>query len=249
MNPNAKKIEPMSGSGPFHAPVPRQQIQPMQPVAHPRGWLRKIATLGMPGLVIIVAIALMQLFAPPHLKPAYILAMALSQYENTIIAETKEEKAAAEELIAQARADGERQAEIVFQADLKAIEFDYQQKFATVQAQLQNGIAAYQSLYDRANMIQQGALQMENALLQYKQQAIRDTQGGKSFIANAADIGCVFAPEFCEVGNKVRQGMADDLVSAGRRGTGQITRDLLDGMPHPADLQAGAMLPPPVQAR
>ena len=244
MQPNTQKIEPMSGASPFQPPSARPQIQPMQPPARPRGVLRMLATLGMPGLVFFVLLALAQIFAPPNLKPAYLLALALAQYENTVIAETKEEKAAAEELLAQARADGEKEAELKFQTQFKELEFMYQEKLVTVQTQLQSGLAAYQSLYERANFIQQAVYQMEGTILQHKQQAVRSTQGGKELVANVADVGCFFVPELCKVGDGIRDKMSDELVDAGRRGAGQVSRDYLQGIPDPAQLQAQMMLPP-----
>ncbi|GAB5489651.1 MAG: hypothetical protein Pars2KO_32210 [Parasphingorhabdus sp.] len=168
-------------------------------------------------------------------------------YEVTVIRETLMDKTKAEELIAQARTEGEREAEIAFQTQLKELEFIYQEKLVTVQAQVQTGMDAYKSLYERANLIQQAVYQMEGTVLQYKQQAIRDTQGGKSWVANAADIGCVFVPELCKVGDGIRDDMSDELVRAGRRGAGQMSQDYLRDLPDPASLQGQMMLPAPVQ--
>lgn len=245
MSQQSNNIQPMGSGGGNSRPASRPQLQPMQPVVQPRGWLRTLATLSMPGLVIVFFLGLMQLFAPPQWKPAYLLAAAMSQYEVTVIRETLVDRAEAERMVAEARAEGEREAEIEFQAQLKELEFTYQAKFATVQAQLQSGMEAYKSLYDRANLIQQAVYQMEGTVLQHKQQAVRDSQAGKALVANAADIGCAFVPELCKIGDNIRDDMADELVDAGRRGAGQVSQDYLRGLPDPAQLQSQLMLPEP----
>jgi len=249
MQNQTKKIEPMARSGNFSQPATRQQIQPMQPVFQPRGWMRTLLTLSAPGFVIVACLGAAELFAPTKWKPTITVGEAIARYEVTVIRETLMDKTKAEELIAQARAEGERQAELAFQTDLKELEFTYQEKLVTVQTQLQSGLAAYQSLYERANFIQQAVYQMEGTILQHKQQAIRSTQGGKELVANVADFGCFFVPELCKVGDGIRDKMADELVDAGRRGAGQVSRDYLQGIPDPAQLQARIMLPPPIAAR
>jgi len=246
-NSHRSRSFPSGEPGNFSPPARRPQIQPMQPSTQPRGILRTVLTMGMPGLVIIFILGLMQVFAPYDWKPAVMVGKAIATYEVTVIQDTLMDKTKAEELIAQARADGERQAEIVFQTQLKELEFTYQQEFATVQAQLQTGMDAYKSLYERANMIQQAVYQMEGTILQHKQQAIRGTHGGKEIAANIADVGCLFVPDLCKVGDGIRDKMTDELVRAGSRGAGQISRDYLQGLPDPAGLQGRIMLPPPVQ--
>lgn len=249
MQNQTKKIEPMARSGNFSQPATRPQTQPMQQDDPWPKWLRVLATLSMPGFIIIFFLGLLQTFAPYDWKPTVMIGKAGALYEVTVIRETLMDKTKAEELIAQARAEGERQAELAFQTDLKELEFTYQEKLVTVQTQLQSGLAAYQSLYERANLIQQAVYQMEGTILQHKQQAIRSTQGGKELVANVADFGCFFVPELCKVGDGIRDKMADELVDAGRRGAGQVSRDYLQGMPDPAQLQAQIMLPQPVALR
>jgi len=168
--PHRNRTFPRGEPGNFSPPAPRPQIQPMQPSVQPRGLLRTILAMGIPGLVVLFALGLMQVFAPYDWKPSVLVAKAVAIYEVTVIQETLMDKTKAEELIAQARAEGETQ--------LKELEFIYQEKLVTVQAQVQTGMDAYKSLYERANLIQQAVYQMEGTVLQYKQQATRDTQIG-----------------------------------------------------------------------
>lgn len=241
MQNQTRKIEPMSGPGNFPAPVQRQPIQPMAPVARPGGWLRTLATFGMPGLVMLFALGLLQVFAPYDWKPTVMIGKAIAQYEVTVIQDTLMDRAEAEQRIAEARTEGERTAELAFQADLRAIEFDYAQQLATVQTNLQTSMNAYQSLYERTNQIYQGALQMEGTILAQQQAAIRDTQGGQAFLANGADLLCPLMPELCQVSDRIRADMAGDLVTAGRTGRGSVMRDMIRGLEDPASLRARLM--------
>jgi len=227
----------------FSQPSPRPKIEPMQPTMQPKRWLRMLATLGAPGIVILIGLGLVEIFASDDWKPSVLVGEAIATYEVTVIRETLMDKAEAEEKIAEARADGERQAEITFQEQLKELEFTYQEKLALSNAQFQSGMDAYKTLYERANLIQQATLQMESTLLQYKQQQIAQTQAGKSFVANAADIGCVFVPELCSISDTIREDIADELVQAGRHGAGELARGYLRDMPTAAELQARIQLP------
>lgn len=224
---------------------PASKSQPLPKTSMPRGLLRTLLSLTAPGFVIVACIGVAELTAPHEWKPSVLIASAMSDYENELTEQTLAIREEAEQRIAEARAEGERAAEIRFQEDLKEIELAYNAELQTIQANLQSGMDAYKSLYDRANMIQQAVYQMEGVMLNYRQQAIRDTQGANSFLANAADIGCVFMPEFCGVSDNIRTDMADQLNDAGRRGAGSLARDYLLGLPDPAQLQGQLMLPPP----
>lgn len=213
------------------------RIEPMQPISQPKRWLRMLATLGAPGLVLMAGMATVEVFAPEDWKPSVMVGEAIAKYEVTVIRETLMDRAEAEEKIAEARADGERQAEIDFQEELKKLEYTYQVKLAHANSQFQSSVDAYKSLYERANLIQQATLQMETTVLQYRQQQVAGTQAGKSFVANAADIGCVFVPELCDVSDNIRDDIADELVRAGRHGAGSIAQNYLRDMPTAAELQ------------
>ena len=227
------------------AAKPASKPQPLSSTPIPRGLLRTLLSLTAPGFVIVACVGIAELAAPHEWKPSVLIASAMSDYENEVTAQTLAIREEAEQRIAEARAEGERTAELAFQEELKEIELAYNSELQTIQANLQSGMDAYKSLYDRANMIQQAVYQMEGVMLNYRQQAIRDTQGANSFLANAADIGCVFAPEFCGVSDNIRTDMADQLNDAGRRGAGSLSQDYLRGLPDPAQLQGQLMLPPP----
>jgi hypothetical protein len=243
--PHRSRSFPAGDSSNFSAPAPRPQIQPMQPVTKPKGWLRTAATLTVPGFVIVGCLVIAEIVAPYDYKPTVLAGRAAALYEVTVIRETLIDKAEAEKLIAEARTDGERRAELTFQTQLKEVEFVYQEKLVTVQTQLQSGLAAYQSLYERANMLQAEAAKMEHTILTNQQAAIRDTQGPISVVAGLSDIGCIFSPEFCKVSDDIRGKMAGDLVQAGTVGRGSVAGQFLRDIPDPAQLQAQIMLPPP----
>lgn len=241
MQYQTRKIEPMSGSGNSNAPVPRPQLQPMQPSVQTSGAFRTLISLGANSLMLLFIVGLIELAAPSGWKPTDIIATAMVNYETAMIEGTMVPRSEAEQLIAEARTSGERAAEIEFQAELRAIEFDYAQQLANVQTNLQTGMTAYQSLYERTNQIYQGAIQMEQTVLAQQQAAIRDTQSGQSFLANGADLLCPLMPELCQVSDRIREDMADDLVTAGRSGRGSIMRDMLAGIEDPASLRSRIM--------
>lgn len=235
--PHRSRTFPMGEPKEFSQARKPPKIEPMQPLSQPKRWLRMLATLGAPGLVLMAGMATVEVFAPEDWKPSVMVGEAIAKYEVTVIRETLMDRAEAEEKIAEARADGERQAEIAFQAELKELEYTYQVKLAHANAQFQTGMDAYRSLYERANQIQQATLQMEATVLQYRQQQVAGTQAGKSFVANAADIGCVFVPEMCAVSDEIRDDIANELVRAGRHGAGSIAQSYLRDMPTAAELQ------------
>lgn len=220
--------------------------------ARPAAWLRMIATASASGIAIAAAVMIAEVAAPQEYRPSTIGASAASNFEIIMINETVIPKAEAELMIEESRAEGQRNAEIIFQEELKGVELDfqeglkevefqYQKRVALVQANLQDSLKAYDSLYNRANMIQQVAYQMEASLMSVKQQAIKETQGGRQFVANLADLGCYFSPEACEVSRQTRQQIANDLVDVSRYRSGEVSRDYLKGIQDPAQLRSRLM--------
>lgn len=249
MKANRPRDFAQGGAAGASAANPPHRAQPMQPVAVPRNWARLILTMGAPGVLLFILLGVTQLVLPYDWKPSVLVGKAIATYEVTILRGTVMDRSQAEQQISEARAEGERAAELAFQEKLKEVELAYNVELQETQARLQSGVEAYKSLYDRANMIQQAVYQMEGTMLQFRQQAIRDTQSGNAFIANAADIGCIFLPEFCQIGNHIRSDMADQLTQAGRQGAGSLSRDLLQGLPDPAQFQGQLLTPSEQQER
>lgn len=220
--------------------------------AKPALWLRMIAAASVSSVAITAGVLLAEVTAPQDYRPSSVGAHAASNFEKIMIRETVIPKAEAELMIEESRAEGQRNAEITFQdelkqvelryqAGLKEIEFDFQKKVSMVQANLQDSLKAYDSLYQRANMIQQVAYQMEATLMNVKQDAIKQTQGGRTFVTNLADIGCYFSPEACEISRQTRQQIANDLVDVSRYRSGEVSRDYLQGVQDPAQLRSRLM--------
>jgi len=220
--------------------------------ATPALWLRLLATASVSSVAIAGAVLLAEVTAPQDWRPTSIVAGAAVNFETLMIEGTVIPKAEAELMIEESRAEGQRNAEITFQKELKAVEldfqeglkeveFNYQKKVAVVQANLQDSIKSYESLYQRANMIQQVAYQMEASLMSVKQDVIKQTQGGRTFVTNLADLGCYFSPEACEVSRQTRQQIANDLVDVSRYRSGEVSRDYLKGVQDPAKLRSRLM--------
>ena len=239
-------------TSPLQGSMREPQLSANSQKAKPALWLRMIATASVSSLTIAGAIVIAEVSAPQDYRPSSIGAHAASNFERIMINETVIPKSEAVLQIEEAHAEGQRNAEIKFQEELKQvelrfqdelkeIEFQYQKRVALVQANLQDSLKAYDSLYNRANMIQQVAYQMEASLMGVKQQAIKETQGGRQFVANLADLGCYFSPEACEVSRQTRQQIANDLVDVSRYRSGEVSRDYLRGIQDPAQLRSRLM--------
>ena len=99
----------MSGAKPASKP----QALPSTPI--PRGLLRTLLSLTAPGFVIVACVGIAELTAPHEWKPSVLIASAMSDYENELTAQTLSIREEAEQRIAEARAEGERTAELAFQ--------------------------------------------------------------------------------------------------------------------------------------
>ncbi|CAM3739304.1 hypothetical protein [Litorimonas haliclonae] len=221
--------------------------------AKPALWLRVIATASVSSAVITAGVLLAEVAAPQDYHPSSIGALAASNFEKIMIRETVIPKAEAELMIEEARAEGQRNAEILFQTDLKDvelryqkglkdIEFEFQRNIAIVQANLQDSLKAYDMLYQRTNMIQQVAYQMEASLMNVKQEAMTKTHGGWNLMTMLGDVGCALSsPEACRLAQEGRQKIANDLVDISRYRSGEVSRDYLQGIQDPAQLRSRLM--------
>src|SRR3546814_16778062 len=94
-----------------------------------------------------------------------------------------------ERAVAQARAEGERDAELAYQEQIKALDYQYQSQLQVLQGQVTSSVAAYQNLYDRATQIQQVAMSLEGYVMQQRSEAVRGPQVGRTILANVLEIG------------------------------------------------------------
>lgn len=236
-----------------------QQTKPLlpardnQPRSRTKTLLQGAAKLTFSGLALTAVLVGVEMYAPHEYKVSTIWATADANFEALKIKGTVIAQADAERMIAEARIEGERVSELKFQdslkdvelryqTGLKDIEFKFQRNIAIVQANLQDSLKAYDMLYQRTNMIQQVAYQMEASLMNVKQQSMTKTHGGWNIMTMLGDVGCALSsPEACRLAQEGRQKIANDLVDVSRYRSGEVSRDYLQGIQDPAQLRSRLM--------
>jgi hypothetical protein len=131
--------------------------------------------------------------------------------------------------LAEAERSGQAKAEIAFQREL-----------ASVQADKERVVGAYQTLYQRTNIIAQAGVQMEAVAQQFRQRLIEQTNGGRIIVISIYDGLCAMGDaNSCESARKAREGM---ITEAGELTNGDLAKkvqQLMAGIPDPAALIAG----------
>lgn len=131
--------------------------------------------------------------------------------------------------IAEAERGGQAKAELAFQKEM-----------AVVQADKERIVGAYQTLYQRTNLIAQAGVQMEQIAMQFRQQLILQTNGGRAFSITVYDAACNFGfPDACEKARQIREGMMDESTTLTEGDLARKVNELMAGIPDPASLVAG----------
>ncbi|HEX7822833.1 MAG TPA: hypothetical protein VF463_19715 [Sphingobium sp.] len=199
--------------------------------------MRQILTaLASGGLILVAGIGLGELVLRPGIRPTDFLATIEARTELGIF----NQKMGAEpgevlmkedqyrEKLAEAERKGQATAEIAYQRDLAAI-----------QADKERVVGAYQTLYQRTNIIAQGAVQIEAVAQQFRQRLIEQTNGGRNVIIAVYDGLCAIGDEpSCEKAQQARAGM---IREAGELTEGDLAKkvsQLMSGLPDPASLVA-----------
>lgn len=186
------------------------------------------------GLLLIVALCIAQLVLKPEYAPTHWVATFEAQTDLDTMSQklgyASDKPAITEaqyqEAIAKAQRDGQAKAEIV-----------YQQKLAVVQADKERVVGAYQTLYQRANMIAQAAIQLETVAQQFRQRLIEMSNGGRSMVIMIHDLMCGAGNESsCEAAHQARAGMIAEADSLSRGDVGNRVRQLMSDIPDPASL-------------
>lgn len=161
---------------PSERPVFFQRQVP--PPAVPLGWrLRQmVGLLAGGGFLMMTGVGALELIAKPGLRPTDLLATFEARTDlgimNQKLGSEPGELVLTEDdyrkRLAQADREGQAAAELGFQTEL-----------ALVQADKERVVQAYASLYQRANMIAQAAIQLEALAQQFRQQLLAMTNGGR----------------------------------------------------------------------
>lgn len=190
------------------------------------------------GLILALALLALQAIAKPGLRPTDLLAAFETQYLlGTIAGKTGGDPAHPtmtepeyQRVIAEAQREGAAQAEARLQ-----------EKIIVLQTEQQRYIAAYTSLFQRANMIAQAGLEMEAQLQATKAQATVGAEGGNMTVASIGDVLCALTvQEGCAASAVAKERIRQDIDNARTSEVGSRIRELMGENPDPAQLAIGA---------
>lgn len=203
------------------------------------------------GFTLVAALCIAEVVVRDDLKPTTLLATIEAQTELGIFNQkmgaapgmkpmTEDEYRAR---IAEAERAGQARAEIAFQREL-----------AAVQADKERVVGAYQTLYQRTNLIAQAGVQMEAQAMQFRQRLIEQTNGGRAVVISIYDGLCAIGnQDACASARQAREGMVAESGRLTERDLAKKVNELMAGIPDPASLVAnrdmGANGPPALLRR
>lgn len=239
--PELPKLPPMESKP---SPLPASSPPPSQPAANSNsstvsgGKRLKQMVLILAGgpIGLVAAISVAQLTLKPEFTPGTLLATIEAQTElglfNQKLGEergvVKFTEADYRQKLAEAERSGQAKAELTFQKNL-----------ALVQADKERVVGAYQTLYQRTNIIAQAGVQMESQALQFRQRLIEQTNGGRAVVISVLDGLCAFGDQTsCESARQARKGMMEESGQLTEGDVAKKVRELMSGIPDPATLVA-----------
>ena len=101
-----------------------------------------------------------------------------------------------------------------------------------------NGLVqAYATLYQRTNMIAQGAIQLEGVAQQFRQRLLEMSNGGRATVLAVQDGLCAMDNQnACEAARKLRAEMISESTQLSQGDIGDKIRQLMTGVDDPASL-------------
>jgi hypothetical protein len=239
IQPTPPDLPPMSSAK--AAPMPERPAPSPAAASSGSGFgakrLRQIVgMIASGGLVLIVVVLFFQLVARPGLRPTDLMATIEAQTELGIFnqkmgaapGEVLMTEAQYRAKLAEAERGGQAKAELAFQKDL-----------AVVQADKERVVGAYQTLYQRTNLIAQAGVQMEQVAMQFRQQLLQSTNGGRAVVIGIKDMACgLGSEEACASARADREKMIDEGTTLSEADLAAKVNALMAGIPDPASLVA-----------
>lgn len=188
------------------------------------------------GLALVAVVCAGQLTLRPELQPTTLLAEIEAGTELGIINQKMGFKPGARVLteadyqraLAQAQREGQAKVELGYQRDL-----------AVVQADKERVVGAYQTLYQRTAIIAQGGIQMEQQALQFRQQLLAMSNGGRAAVISVYDMLCALGNQpSCDAATQARAGMIEESSKLSEGDLAKKIDELMAGIPDPAALVA-----------
>ena len=193
----------------------------------------------MMALTVAVAGAFEYLQPNDHLKPSYLVGNLTGRLAAEELASVEKAKAA----FAEGVKTGELKAQIQYDAKLARIEVAKQNAIQVLQTDLNQSTAAWEAAYQLTNAALQGAMQMEASLNQIRASSVAQSQGAKTWFANAADVlgvlGAITGDStMARVnGNGIRSEMAGEITRAGTQDAGVMAKRIMGQFPNPSQFR------------
>ena len=128
----------------------------------------------------------------------------------------------------------EKMAEAQRSGQAKA-ELSFQEKLAVVQADKERVVAAYQTLFSRANLIAQAAIQLETVTQQFRQRLLEMSNGGRAMVIAVYDGLCALGQQdSCKAAHDARANMIGEATELSEGDVTAKVRALLSGIDDPA---------------
>lgn len=234
---------PASGPMPLPAPEPIHPIQAertssamRQPMSSGvplgRRLRQMVGVLAGGGMMMVVGVGGLEMIAKPGLRPSDFMATieartelgTMNQRMGAEPGQMLMTEAQYRSKITEAERSGQAKAELGFQREL-----------AGIQADKERVVQAYATLYQRANIIAQAAIQLETLAQQFRQQLIQMSNGGRSTVIGIKDLFCgLGSAEACESAKADRRSMIDESDELSRGDVGEKVRQLMTGIDDPA---------------
>lgn len=223
------------------APMP-PPAAPVTPASAQRNALQRGASnlhrlasiIAAGGIPLIVGLVGLEMIAKDDLRPTVVFARWQASHDLT------EMQAKNPGMMIVSEADYHAKMAEAQRAGQAKAELTYQTQLATVQANQQRVIGAYQTLYQRANMIAQAGLGMEAQLQASKSQTMAGAQAGNQMIATYGDIACAIGWGGCEAAAAAKVRLQTDIENTRTGEVGQRINQLMSDVPDPAHLITGA---------
>lgn len=236
--PELPPMAPLGNSAPPPLP-PMSNMQPKSSMmgaggAFSRRMRQMLTTVVGGGIGLVLVIGVAQFALRPELKPTTLLATMEAQTELGIF--NQKMGAEAGKMVMTEAEYRAKLAEAERAGQAKA-ELEYQKQLAVVQADKERIVGAYQTLYQRANMIVQAAVQLESMAQQFRQQLLQSTNGGRSMIIGYHDLMCAFGnPSSCSSAREGRETMISEADELSSGNVGSRIRGMMADIPDPAAL-------------
>lgn len=220
----------------MRAAQPQPLPQTAQPARVAPGGTRRLRQLtgylAGGSFALVLALCAGELALKPGLRPSDLASMiearvelgSMNQKMGYAPGEHVLTEAQYQEIIAKAQRNGAAKAEI-----------EYQRKLADVQADKERVVGAYQTLYQRTNIIAQAGVQMESQALQFRQRLIEQTNGGRAVVISVYDGLCALGDaDSCEKARAARAGMIAESGALTEGDLARKVRELMAGIDDPA---------------